>query len=638
VTQTVDPPVVAEAPADTHAGRDSTTSVWRWTGSRSVLEAVVAMIVAALSLRIWLVSERWLFSDDLLTGARAATLGLFSHEYLIEDQGGHLVAGPLLLAGWLSRIAPLEWWPQATALIVLQVLATLAVVRLLRLLMGDQPALLVPLAVFLFSTVSLGSVGWWAAAIPALTLQIGLAWFCGDAVLLVRTGRKRHAVTGTLVFLVSLAFYERAILIPALAIALVAVLLHAQEGEVAPARAAWRRGRPLWRGSLLMMAIWVWAFFGLASTETAGSATVGQAVELTRSLLWNLLPSIAGGPWSWTGVPPGTPLADGNPRGFVVAGIGLLALVLWTCRRRRGAVALWLVAGAYVVADALPVALGRGSSNLAPALPLTYRYYAAEAVVLAVVVAVLMVLPRHARAAGEERTLVRRVTAPLSTRLGSSAVLRRGARILVPVLTVLFVAGSVMSTVHYARAWAGDPTEKYMTTAKAALADAGPSPLLDQQIPDAVMWSLFAPYNTAANVFRPLTDRPQFAAATDRLQMLDETGALRPARVDGGLGVAPGPVPGCGWAVPAGGSGTVGLGGALFDWEWTVQLDYVADRDGAITVTMGSGDPVRAPVREGRNTVYLRLVGDGSELRVSAETPGLELCVSSGRVGNITLS
>ena len=73
--------------------------------------------------------------------------------------------------------------------------------------MGDRPALLVPLAVCLFSPLSLGPFTWWAAAMNALPLQIGLAWYVADAVLLARTGAavRRHAARG---LVLALAFYE----------------------------------------------------------------------------------------------------------------------------------------------------------------------------------------------------------------------------------------------------------------------------------------------------------------------------------------------------------------------------------------------------------------------------------------------
>jgi len=39
-----------------------------------------------------------------------------------------------------------------------------------------------------------------AAALNSLPMLAALAWVCADAVLLVRTGRRRYAVTGVLVY------------------------------------------------------------------------------------------------------------------------------------------------------------------------------------------------------------------------------------------------------------------------------------------------------------------------------------------------------------------------------------------------------------------------------------------------------
>ncbi|MET0765668.1 MAG: hypothetical protein ABWY29_12440 [Blastococcus sp.] len=636
MTQTVDPPVVAEAPADTHAGSDATTSVWRWTGSRSALAAVVAMIVAAIGLRTWLVSERWLYTDDLLTGTRAWEMDLLSRAYLLDDQGGHLVPGPLLTSGLLTRLAPLEWWPLATVLIAAQIAAALAVLRLLRVLVGDRPALLVPLAVFLFSPLTLGAVGWWSAATLTLPVQIGLPLICADALLLARTGRRRYAVTGSLALLVTLAFQERAIVVPLLAFGLVAVLLHAQ-GEMFPARVAWRRARALWVGLLLVLALWAWAFLSFATTETAGSATVGQAMALTRSLLWNLLPALIGGPWSWSDAPPGTPLSEGPSWMFVAACVGLGLLVAWTCWRRKSAVALWAVAAAFVVANQAPVGLGRGSTGFADVLPLTFRYFTAEAVVTALVVAVLLVLPRRSPAAEGALHGLRQAAAPLLAHLRNTTVARRSSALLVPLLTVAFVASSVVSTVEFERSWSGDPSKDYLTTAREALAAAGPSPLLDLPVPEDIMWSLAAPYNKASRIFGPLTDRPDFADATHDLRVLDETGELRPARVAPSLAVQQGPTD-CGWRIPATGSADVPLDAPLFHWVWTAELDYTAARDGHATVRMGVGEPVEVPVLRGSHTVYVHLVGDGGALTVTGETRGLDLCVGSGVVGNVVIS
>jgi hypothetical protein len=43
------------------------------------------------------------------------------------------------------------------------------------------------------------------------------------------------------------------------------------------------------------------------------------------------------------------------------------------------------------------------------------------------------------------------------------------------------------STVDHVRAWKGDPTQDYITTALASLAAAGDSPLLDQEVPSEIL-------------------------------------------------------------------------------------------------------------------------------------------------------
>ncbi|MGY1804537.1 hypothetical protein ACI78T_14755 [Blastococcus sp. SYSU D00922] len=638
MTQIADSPAAARVPASAPAGPSTETWSWRWSGGRPLLVAVVATALASLALRIWLVGERWLYEDDFYQGYQGVALDLFSPEFLFENRGGHLFPGALLLQGALYRLAPLEWWPSAVALVLIHVLATIAVLRLVRVLVGDRPAMLTPFAVFLFGPLSLGAFGWWSAATQSMPYQVGLAWFVGDAVLLARTGRRRHAITGTLALVGTLAFFERAILMPFLAFALVTVLLYAA-GERPAVRAAWRRGRGLWAGSLGVLLVWAIAFVSLVPAEESGSTavTVDQVVTLEKQLLAALVPALVGGPWQWADLPHGTPLAEPPTALPYLAAVLVALVVVWTSWRRVGALPLWMVAGAFAVASTAPVAVGRAITSFAEALPLTYRYYAGEAVLLAIVAAVLVALPsRQPRPAASPEPPAQR-DGRLVDRVAAGSIGSRVAQVGLPLVTLLFVASSVVSTVAYVRAWESDPAERYITTARASLAAAGPSPLLDQPVPDDVVWGLSAPYNNASRVFGPLEDRPEFADATDRLQMLDDTGSLRPAAVDGGVIALPGPAAGCGWAVSEGGTTAVAFGSPLFPWMWTARLDYVADRDGEVLVSMGTGEAVPAPVRKGANTVYVRLVGDGAELRVTTRTSGLSVCVSDVQVGNIVL-
>ena len=126
---------------------------------------------------------------------------------------------------------------------------------------------------------------------------------------------------------------------------------------------------------------------------------------------------------------------------------------------------------------------------------------------------------------------------------------------------------------------------------------------------------------TAAAVARRL------AADGVRLRMLDDAGNLRPAQLDFPTPLAAGPLPGCGWSI--GERTAVELAAPLSSREWTVRLDYVADRDGVVEVALDDGAAVSAPVVAGAHSIYLRVTGGGSALSVSA--PGL--CVGDGVVG-----
>lgn len=587
--------------------------------ARWVRVVAVLMVLGAVGVRWRLLAGRNYYGDDLLWLHLADTHSLFSPSYLFQDYQGHLMPGGFLLVGLVERIAPLEWWPTATALVTLQMLASLALLRLLRVLLGDRPLLLLPLAFGLFSPITLGSTTWLAAAVNSLPLQIGLAWFLADAVLLVRTGARRYAVQGTAVLAGTLLFFFKAAMLPWLAFPLVAILLYGA-GVARPVRAAWQRGQGLWLGSLGVTAAWAAAYATTRSqAPTASRGSVEDVVMTVRTGFRMLAASAVGGPVDWGGERPAPPWAS-VPLALSVAGAVVLVLACaWTCRRRRGAAALWALLVGEAALGLVLAGVGRGALGLGDSVPLAGRYYAVEAVLLPAAVAVLAVLPARGGAAV------------------GTAVRRRWAVVPLTGATVLFVVAGVASAADHGRAW-GDRTGTYLATARTSLSTAGPAPMLDQQIPDDVMWNLAYPGNLVSRVFSPLDDRPPVRAWTDDLRVLDDEGDLRPARVEPGVSVIEGAVPGCGWSIAAGDGTAVDFSEDIIGWEWTAEVRYVADRDGTVVVELPlRGVPVRAPVQQGSNTLYLRLIGGGDALRITTVTTGLELCVNGGAMGHIAL-
>ena len=71
--------------------------------------------------------------------------------------------GAFLVAGIITRLAPLVWFWPAMSLVVLQLLASLALLRTLHVILGWRPVLLVPLTFALFTPLGVPGFAWWAA-------------------------------------------------------------------------------------------------------------------------------------------------------------------------------------------------------------------------------------------------------------------------------------------------------------------------------------------------------------------------------------------------------------------------------------------------------------------------------------------
>lgn len=588
-----------------------------WTGRR-VLAAAGVLVVAQLALRSWVVWTGTFHDDDLTMAGRSVLFPIWSSDFLLYDHGGHFMPGAYVVAGYLTQWAPLEWWPAALSIVVLQLLASLAVLRLLRVLLGPRPALLLALGFYLLSPLTLPSFAWWAAALNALPLQAGLAWVVADAVLLTRTGRWRYAVSGVLVFALALAMFEKSVVIPWVAFAVVVLL---GRSAARPIRSALRRGAPLWIGTLAVSAVWLYAYVSVvgspaSETQPAADLTLQTA---RRGLTEGLLPPLLGGPWEWERsfifAPWATPPLALSVAAVLVAVGGILV----TSARRRGVWMVWLLVLGYAAASLAAMVMVRLYENMADTVPGTLRYFADSAVVLVIAGALIALSPvRGARPADRPGAV-------------------RTRRVLVGLAAGAVAVSSVWSTVTFQRIWTDTRTDDYLATVRATLAAAGDVPLLPEPVPVDIRWQMAHPQNFTSRILAPLPDRPPFADSTPELRILDEAGRLRPGRIQEPTAeIVPGPEAGCGYRLGDDGAVTLPFTGYMLEWVWTAELDYTADRDGMIEVTLPSGEPaVRVPVEQGSNTVFVRLNGGGDGMQLTSTTPGLSVCVSGGMIGNV---
>ena len=581
-----------------------------------VLWGAVALVALQLAARGWVALTGNFFADDLILTGRAGMMPVLSAEYLLHDHDGQLMPGGFLVAGALTHWWPLQWWAPVVSLLLLQAIASVSVLRLLRVLLGDRPVLLVPLLLYLFSPLTLPAFAWWAAALNALPLQAGLAWVAADAVVLARTGKKRYAVTGTIAFALSLAFFAKAVLIPWFALVVV-VLLGRNASQATPVRWAVRRGAALWTGAAVVTAVWVRAYLTLVESPLRNSplSAAEAAAPVGNGIARGVLPALLGGPWSWYSSQ-GSPPWAGTPLVLAAAGCAIwLGVVVATVRGRRDAWIVWLLVLVHVAASAGLMVLGRLTPALADNLPLTLRHFSDCAVVVAVAVALILRAPSRSRQAVQ----------PLLT--------PRGRRLVLPAAAVLFVVSSLWSTVTFQRSWTHPPAEAYLQTARSSLAAAGSVPLLDQTVAADVLWGPAYPDNLASQIFAPLPERPPFAPVTSELRLIVDSGELVPAHVVPTQLFTTGPLPDCGHIVSDQQVTVIPLEGPLFEWGWTVQLDFYANRGGIMQVSLAGGEAVRTEVHRGLQRLFVRLTGGGRELRVQTTSADVFVCVPSGIVG-----
>lgn len=575
-----------------------------------IARTAAALIALHLVIRAILAFGGYFYWDDLILIGRAGTQNLLSPSFLFDDHDGHVMPAAFLVSGAVTRLAPFSWVLAALSLVVMQLLASLALLRALWVILGWRPVLLIPLTFALFTPLALPGFAWWAAGLNTLPMQAALAWVVGEAVLLVRTGNPRHAVVGVLVFLGGLLFFEKAAVIPFVAFAVVALLGYVT--GTFSVREVWQRGLRLWVGSLALLVAWIGVYL-LVVDQKRWSFDVAMTWDLlSRSFTHGIVPGLVGGPWSWQRWAPASPWATPPVSVTVLGWVVLVVAIAVVLVRKARIWPVLVVALGYAVACQIPIYLMRSSRFTALELAQTLRYLPDLVVVLALLAAVGFCAPNR------------------SARFSASP-----ARSAICVgVAVLFVVSSLYSTFTFLKVWQDSPVPAYLNNARASLAATSPAaPLLDQEVDPLILQRVAAPENLASHMFALASPRPEFASATTDLRMFDRTGTLVPAKVTWVRTIVEGPAPKCGFLVQPDEPAVMPLDGPLLPADWTAEINYLANSDGSLTMALAEGPEVKVPVRPGLNRVFVRLPGAGQSISVSANTAALSVCISPGPVG-----
>jgi hypothetical protein len=580
----------------------------RWARANLVILAAVALIVAQLGWKAYLLSHFYFQQDDFLLLDRALYYRL-SPNYLFSFSGGHLRPAGLVVFWLVTRLSPYNWLLASILTMAGLAAAGVLMLRLLLVLFGNRRVILIPLIIFLFTPLTLAGLSFWTTVTDWLPLQVTILAALCSHVRYVRSGRARHLVAAAIWLGAGLLFDVQGALVPLLLFALTS-------GYLVPGRwpaSAWRTLRSFWRAwatYAVLTAAYLVLFFVRLQTSTQQPVNprhLLSVLSLAATMLRvAFVPAAVGGLWHWF-VPGGQYGYAAESAGLTQVTWVLAALVvgasLWY---RRHALRSWLIlAGWLLLADFAPVAIARLTEFPVSLLGADTYYLADSAPVLALCVG-LAFWP----VIGEQDPY--RASRPRSLALTVGALGLTGA----------FFAGSICSGVTYLSSTSSARTSSYIDTARSALAGARPGTvILSANVPSFVMSAGFLDLVTeTSRVLAPLAPEragirfvmvPDGAAGS--LMTFDSQGRLRPALDVGASSIRPPHSLTC-WPV-ASTETRIPLSDSLVRDAWIIRLSYsgpattlqlrfgTSARD--IVLPAGQRD-VSVPISNGAGAVLVR--------------------------------
>ncbi|MGH3245001.1 MAG: hypothetical protein ACRDOI_02120 [Trebonia sp.] len=596
----------------------------RWLRANPVLAAGLLLIGAQLWWKAGLFGPSFFRLDDYYYIQHASAQGL-TWSYLTWVDTGHLDVTGSAIAWVLVRVSAYDWTLASAATLVLLGCTCFALLRMLRVLFGDRPGILLLLALYLLSPLSLPGLSWWTVSLAQLPLQLGIFCAVSAHVRYLRTRRFSHAVAA--------AAWQAVAMLSAFQGAAVPLLLFAVTSAFfsggAWSRALWPALREHWRAWGLYIALaaaYVALYLARLSTSAVGltkPASFADVLTYAGTLLREtFVPGAFGGPWRWSGA--GVEALTAPPpalawMSWVLAIVIVLISLMYTWRAWRA----WaILAGWLIVVDIVPVLAGRSSLVSGAVLGLSARYVWDATGLLALCLGLAFMPLADAPGAGRSpRRLSRPEFAAATT------------------VIVAIIFGSLWSFYDYPADPAAGAARGYIATARLALAGAPRGTVIvDDPVPSDVTGGFTGPVADASSVLSPLLagspgDRPRFTARPDgtydHLLEFDGYGRLVPSSI---LGVASRPRPATGACWPAKDDSVVVRLNSVAAGASTLRIGYLSRGPGQVLVTFG----VRSllyNVQPGVHAAYLPVAGGSAATVIIAQVSGTLPCVGDVQAG-----
>lgn len=610
---------------DHRSGRPGGTG---FTERELVLGAVLAVVVAHVALRVWMLWPSWFYGDDYALLGEAAAGGA-SPAALTEPYAGQLMPLGRFIAWVVAEAGPLSWSTAALGLVVMVALADLACAWMLLELFGARRGVLLPLAAYAGSAVVLPATMWWAAALNQLPLQAVLMAAVAAWVRYQRTGRSRWWVVTALVLLVGFAAYVKTLLV-LVVLGWVTVAHFASGGPWARVRDAVRRR---WVGAAVLVVGSVGflvAYLAAVPSIVAEGDNPPVAGDLARAMLGRALPTgLLGGPWRWSTANPPVALADPPAWATALAWLALVALGIGLAVARRRTGRVWALLAVHAGLSYL-LLLATRAPLVGGAIGLEYRYLTDVAPV-AVLCLGLATMPLRGAV---EPTEPRARPPALLGRLRLPAALGTRGPALAAAAGVAVLVSGLVSSVGYARIWHDDhPAHAFLDRVRGDLRDQGRVDVADAAVPDSVVSRLVSPWDTLGRLLPQAGLDVDFPEVSTRLAHVGPDGHVTQGFVSPVVVGRPGPEEGCGYRLGTGSGSTVTvpLERPVPAGVYWLRIGYLASAADTLTVTAGAaGGDVQ--VADGLGSVFVDLARGADEVTITVDGDA-SVCVGDVQAG-----
>jgi hypothetical protein len=582
--------------------------------AQQVRAVAYGLIGLHLMLKAWVLLPAWFYSDDFIFLEDALKHRL-TPDFLFTSHDSQLMPLGVAISWVVAHAGPYNWLLAGSITLLLQALAAVSCLAMLRTLFGDRWAILAPLGFFLFTAMGIEAMTWWAAALNAVPIQIAFFLLVTCVVRWARERRARWALGAGVALTLAVASGPRG-MVMVVPVGLLLLLFFT------PGR-WWFRPWQLVRTHALLIAplvvvgaayLVVYASSTPSPVEAQGSA---PAMAIGRNLVGtSWLTSLVGGPWRWDEYNP--PMSHPDPPAalYALAGLAVLSLVMMSVRRgARVALAAIAILVAQLAVTYLALVYGRGL-QLGASAGLMTRYLTDTLPVTALVFGLLML--------------------PIAgTTITSRSVSVRGRwRPFAVATTAVFLAGSVVSTVAYASAWHRDyPAREFVANAHSSLA-AEPAVIAELEVPDQVQARLSYPHNLPSRLLYPLGKEIDTTYRGNDIRILDDHGVHQQAAVFPSATSRPGPVRDCGYTVKDR-AARIRLDKTVANPFWWMSIGYLSSGDGKLEVHLDGKKAPDIRVQNGLHTYFMRSEGPLTTIELRSLTDNVTVCVDTVRVGDL---